>query len=142
MCVLRICSSMASVQGMVPAIYAVRTSRSLFYSANSASSIASLVSVSAPRENGRRGLVSRRFGGISETRVCRAMVQQAVQGAPATYAKEMERLSAKESLLLAVSSYFDSNFYSQSQAFIVLRSDICLFFFDMISHICLILKCN
>ncbi|KAG2403467.1 plastid-lipid-associated protein [Vigna angularis] len=35
-------------------------------------------------------------------RVCRAMVQQAVQGAPAAYAKEMERLSAKESLLLAV----------------------------------------
>ncbi|KAK7345154.1 hypothetical protein VNO77_15665 [Canavalia gladiata] len=34
-------------------------------------------------------------------RVCRAMVQQAVQGAPAAYAKEMERLSAKESLLLA-----------------------------------------
>ncbi|XP_061364454.1 probable plastid-lipid-associated protein 13, chloroplastic [Gastrolobium bilobum] len=32
---------------------------------------------------------------------CRAMVQQAVQGAPAAYAKEMERLSAKESLLLA-----------------------------------------
>ncbi|XP_031281513.1 probable plastid-lipid-associated protein 13, chloroplastic isoform X2 [Pistacia vera] len=32
---------------------------------------------------------------------CTAMVQQAVQGAPATYAKEMERLSAKESLLLA-----------------------------------------
>ncbi|CAN0927641.1 hypothetical protein LINGRAHAP2_LOCUS36014 [Linum grandiflorum] len=35
---------------------------------------------------------------------CRAMVQQAAQqGAPAAYAKEMERLSAKESLLLAVS---------------------------------------
>lgn len=34
--------------------------------------------------------------------VCRAMVQQTtVQGASATYAKEMERLSAKESLLLA-----------------------------------------
>ncbi|CAN0927635.1 Probable plastid-lipid-associated protein 13, chloroplastic [Linum grandiflorum] len=33
---------------------------------------------------------------------CRAMVQQAAQqGAPAAYAKEMERLSAKESLLLA-----------------------------------------
>ncbi|CAN1278159.1 hypothetical protein LINPERPRIM_LOCUS16552 [Linum perenne] len=32
---------------------------------------------------------------------CRAMVQQGVQGAPAAYAKEMERLSAKESLLLA-----------------------------------------
>ncbi|KAI3694574.1 hypothetical protein L1987_77541 [Smallanthus sonchifolius] len=34
--------------------------------------------------------------------VCRAMVQQTnVQGASATYAKDMERLSAKESLLLA-----------------------------------------
>jgi hypothetical protein len=34
---------------------------------------------------------------------CTAMVQQAVQGgSPATYAKEMERLAAKESLLLAV----------------------------------------
>ncbi|XP_062104915.1 probable plastid-lipid-associated protein 9, chloroplastic [Humulus lupulus] len=34
---------------------------------------------------------------------CRAMVQQAVQGgAPAAYAQEMERLTAKESLLLAV----------------------------------------
>lgn len=34
--------------------------------------------------------------------VCRAMVQQAaVQGASAAYAKEMERLSAKESLLIA-----------------------------------------
>ncbi|KAL2326917.1 hypothetical protein Fmac_020344 [Flemingia macrophylla] len=32
---------------------------------------------------------------------CRAMVQQTAQGAPAAYAKEMERLSAKESLLLA-----------------------------------------
>ncbi|KAJ9181172.1 hypothetical protein P3X46_009328 [Hevea brasiliensis] len=32
---------------------------------------------------------------------CTAMVQQVLQGAPATYAKEMERLSAKESLLLA-----------------------------------------
>jgi hypothetical protein len=34
------------------------------------------------------------------------MVQQAVHGAPAAYAKEMERLSAKESLLLAVSLTF------------------------------------
>lgn len=48
---------------------------------------------------------------------CRAMVQQAVQGAPAAYAKEMERLSAKESLLLAVSFkhqlfiYFEFNSY-------------------------------
>lgn len=36
---------------------------------------------------------------------CKSMVQQtAAQGASAAYAKEMERLSAKESLLLAVSS--------------------------------------
>ncbi|MCD7456417.1 putative plastid-lipid-associated protein 13, chloroplastic [Datura stramonium] len=34
-------------------------------------------------------------------RVCRAMVEQTVQGASSTFAKEMERLSAKESLLLA-----------------------------------------
>ncbi|XP_028777620.1 probable plastid-lipid-associated protein 13, chloroplastic isoform X2 [Neltuma alba] len=43
-------------------------------------------------------LAYRSLGRIS---VCRAMVQEAVQGAPAAYAKEMERLSAKESLLLA-----------------------------------------
>ncbi|XP_010058101.1 probable plastid-lipid-associated protein 13, chloroplastic [Eucalyptus grandis] len=47
------------------------------------------------RMPGRR----RRLSGGAAPRV--AMVQQAVQGAPATYAKEMERLSAKESLLLA-----------------------------------------
>nr|AMY26619.1 hypothetical protein [Linum usitatissimum] len=41
---------------------------------------------------------------------CRAMVQHAVQGAPAAYAKEMERLSAKESLLLAVSIISESKF--------------------------------
>ncbi|GJY13510.1 probable plastid-lipid-associated protein 13, chloroplastic [Tanacetum coccineum] len=45
--------------------------------------------------------IGKRYG------VCKAMVQQqnsaAAQGASATYAKEMERLSAKESLLLAVS---------------------------------------
>lgn len=114
---------MASVQGMIPATYAVRTTSSSLYSAHSTSSIASLVSVSASLDNGRRGLVSRRFGRISQTRVCRAMVQQAVQGAPAAYAKEMERLSAKESLLLAVSSYFDPNFILKSQVVIVLRSD-------------------
>lgn len=37
------------------------------------------------------------------SRKCRAMVQETVQGPSATYAREMERLSAKESLLLAVS---------------------------------------
>ncbi|KAH6812828.1 Plastid-lipid associated protein PAP / fibrillin family protein [Perilla frutescens var. hirtella] len=35
------------------------------------------------------------------SRKCRAMVQQTVQGPSASYAREMERLSAKESLLLA-----------------------------------------
>ncbi|KAF3615667.1 putative plastid-lipid-associated protein 13, chloroplastic [Capsicum annuum] len=34
-------------------------------------------------------------------RVCRAMVEKTVQGASSTFAKDMERLSAKESLLLA-----------------------------------------
>ncbi|KNA24995.1 hypothetical protein SOVF_010350 [Spinacia oleracea] len=34
--------------------------------------------------------------------VCRAMVQQTVQGPSAAYARDMERLSAKESLLLAL----------------------------------------
>ncbi|KAG7566111.1 Plastid lipid-associated protein/fibrillin conserved domain [Arabidopsis suecica] len=33
--------------------------------------------------------------------ICRAMVQDAVQGIPSVYAREMERLSAKESLILA-----------------------------------------
>lgn len=34
--------------------------------------------------------------------VVRAMVQETVQGSSSVYAREMERLSAKESLLLAV----------------------------------------
>lgn len=34
--------------------------------------------------------------------VLRAMVQELAQGSPSVYAREMERLSAKESLLLAV----------------------------------------
>ncbi|ESQ44269.1 hypothetical protein EUTSA_v10006122mg [Eutrema salsugineum] len=33
--------------------------------------------------------------------ICRAMVQEAIQGIPSVYAREMERLSAKESLILA-----------------------------------------
>ncbi|XP_058073405.1 probable plastid-lipid-associated protein 13, chloroplastic isoform X2 [Magnolia sinica] len=47
--------------------------------------------------NGIRRRGPRKLSG----RGCRAMVQQTVQGASANYAKEMERLSAKESLLLA-----------------------------------------
>lgn len=36
--------------------------------------------------------------------ISRAMVQEAAQGIPSVYAREMERLSAKESLILAVKS--------------------------------------
>lgn len=53
--------------------------------------------------------------------ICRAMVQQqTVQGPSAAYAKEMERLSAKESLLLAVSFTLLSHF-SQSIDFAFLN---------------------
>ncbi|KAL6540445.1 putative plastid-lipid-associated protein 13, chloroplastic [Orobanche minor] len=53
------------------------------------------------RENGSSGKF---ISGGRRRRNCRkfrAMVQQVVQGSSAAYAKEMERLSAKESLLLA-----------------------------------------
>lgn len=41
----------------------------------------------------------------SRRMICRAMVQEAAaQGIPSVYAREMERLSAKESLILAVKS--------------------------------------
>ncbi|WMV19467.1 hypothetical protein MTR67_012852 [Solanum verrucosum] len=43
----------------------------------------------------------RRRNARKTLRVCRAMVEKTVQGASSTFAKEMERLSAKESLLLA-----------------------------------------
>lgn len=84
---------MASLQGSFPAISVVRSSFS-------SSSLVGASFVRLPDCN-RRSSGDR----ISCRRTsCRAMVQQAVQGgAPATYAKDMERLSAKESLLLAVS---------------------------------------
>ncbi|MQL74260.1 hypothetical protein Taro_006621 [Colocasia esculenta] len=57
----------------------------------------SSVRIGVSEAGGRVGVPLRRRGGG-----CRAMVQQQTyQGASATYAKEMERLSAKESLLLA-----------------------------------------
>ncbi|KAK9135963.1 hypothetical protein Syun_015293 [Stephania yunnanensis] len=59
-----------------------------FCSSNSSNS-----SLHALRCDGVSGLSRRRRGGP-----CRAMVQQAVQGASTNYAKEMERLSTKESL--------------------------------------------
>ncbi|KAK9143214.1 hypothetical protein Syun_012614 [Stephania yunnanensis] len=75
---------MASVLDSVPAFAGLRCS------SNSSNS-----SLHALRCDGVSGLSRRRRGGP-----CRAMVQQAVQGASTNYAKEMERLSAKESLLL------------------------------------------
>lgn len=59
------------------------------------------------------------FAGVRRkvSRRLRAMLQETVQGPSATYAREMERLSAKESLLLAVSfsllffSFKDSSFF-------------------------------
>uniref|UniRef100_A0A2P2JDI2 Plastid lipid-associated protein/fibrillin conserved domain-containing protein n=1 Tax=Rhizophora mucronata TaxID=61149 RepID=A0A2P2JDI2_RHIMU len=84
---------MAAIQSSsFPAISSIRCSRySLHYSSLSTSSSVCFAppSTAAAAAKGRR-------------KACRAMVQQAVQGAPATYAKEMERLSAKESLLLAL----------------------------------------
>lgn len=86
---------MASVQlqASIPAaISAIRTRNP--YSSSSFTPSPPLVSFAAKSPETYRKRVGRRFA-------CRAMVQQAVQGAPAAYAKEMERLSAKESLLLA-----------------------------------------
>ncbi|XP_050244662.1 probable plastid-lipid-associated protein 13, chloroplastic isoform X1 [Quercus robur] len=86
---------MASVQlqASIPAaISAIRTRNP--YSSASFTPSPPLVSFAAKSPETHRKRVGRRFA-------CRAMVQQAVQGAPAAYAKEMERLSAKESLLLA-----------------------------------------
>lgn len=84
---------MASLQASLPSISAIWSSFPDSSSINSAS----IVTLTSSPANDRR--IRRRLW-------CKAMVQQAVQGAPAAYAKEMERLSAKESLLLAVSFCF------------------------------------
>ncbi|XVF75905.1 hypothetical protein PTKIN_Ptkin13bG0224100 [Pterospermum kingtungense] len=82
---------MVSLQGSYPAISAIR-------STFSSSSLTGVSFIRLP-ENDRRSSGDQRN---SRRMACRAMVQQAVLGgAPALYAKEMERLSAKESLLLA-----------------------------------------
>ncbi|KAG5006789.1 hypothetical protein JHK85_025331 [Glycine max] len=73
-----------------PIATCIPSSSSKFSSSSSSSSYCSWLTLSSPQRVGS----NKRWG-------CRAMVQQAVQGAPAAYAKEMERLSAKESLLLA-----------------------------------------
>ncbi|KAG5252784.1 plastid-lipid-associated protein [Salix suchowensis] len=85
-------SSSSLIQGCsLPTISAVRSRHS--------PSLCSFQFLTNLPENCRR---SSGYRGIRWRMACTAMVQQAVQGgAPATYAKEMERLSAKESLLLA-----------------------------------------
>lgn len=87
-----------SVQGLVPTFSGLCSfSSSISYYATS-----SVISLTIFPENGRKIYNGKKIGrNMDKYRVCRAMVQQAVQGASATYAKEMERLSAKESLLLA-----------------------------------------
>ncbi|KAE8125347.1 hypothetical protein FH972_020166 [Carpinus fangiana] len=87
---------MASVQGSVPALSAIRARRELSFS--SPGTATPLVSFARSPDTHRQRSV---LPGHGRRSVLRAMVQQAVQGAPAAYAKEMERLSAKESLLLA-----------------------------------------
>ncbi|KAI3801399.1 hypothetical protein L1987_29504 [Smallanthus sonchifolius] len=79
-----------SIQSMLPSIPGLSTSPS------SCPCVIVLPVFRANFSNRNMKIIGKKF------EVCRAMVQQnMVQGASATYAKEMERLSAKESLLLA-----------------------------------------
>jgi len=81
-------SSSSLIQGgSLPSFSAIRSRQS--------SSAHSFLCLTKLPDNGRRSSGYRRMA-------CTAMVQQAVHGSPAIFAKEMERLSAKESLLLAV----------------------------------------
>ena len=96
-------SSMASMHTSISTISAIPASRKSSSSSSSFSSLAA-TSLLFPLESNHRASDSSRR--LCRSSACRAMVQQAVQGAPAAYAKEMERLSAKESLLLAVSILF------------------------------------
>ncbi|CAK9148464.1 unnamed protein product [Ilex paraguariensis] len=74
------------------------------FSSTSNSTTTWLASLAIFPENDRKicnGKKIRRKVEIHRVSICRAMVSKTVQGASAAYAKEMERLSAKESLLLA-----------------------------------------
>ncbi|KAF3442642.1 hypothetical protein FNV43_RR16558 [Rhamnella rubrinervis] len=89
---------MASLQSSLSGITAIPSCFASTYPSTTSTSTTSLFCLGRWPETDRRGSGSRIIGQRS---VCRAMVQEAVHGAPAIYAKEMERLSAKESLLLA-----------------------------------------
>lgn len=91
---------MATLQSQLSAISVIGSCCSSS-SSSSSTATTSLVSVARRPHSGRKVPYDRRRS--LQRSVVRAMVQQAVPGAPAAYAKEMERLSAKESLLLAVS---------------------------------------
>ncbi|KAJ8448138.1 hypothetical protein Cgig2_031862 [Carnegiea gigantea] len=88
----------SSVQSSIPTFCSFRRC----YDASSSQSFTPL---STFRQIGRRKLNLRRNSElpiIKNVRVCRAVVQQTVQGPSGIFAGEMERLSAKEALLLAL----------------------------------------
>ncbi|CAA7060647.1 unnamed protein product [Microthlaspi erraticum] len=89
---------MALIQhGSVSVTSAVRLSFSSPPSSSSSPPLTTGVSLNfQPEKKGwwRRRSCCRRM-------ICRAMVQESAQGIPSVYAREMERLSAKESLILA-----------------------------------------
>ncbi|KAJ8448524.1 hypothetical protein Cgig2_012168 [Carnegiea gigantea] len=90
---------MASVQSSLPAFCGLRR-------CSGALSPQSFPSLPTLRRTGeRKSNLTNLKHMIKDGIICRAMVQQTLQGAPAAYAKEMERLSAKESLLLATGNY-------------------------------------
>ncbi|CAB4317224.1 unnamed protein product [Prunus armeniaca] len=95
---------MASVQSQLSAIASIHSCCSSSSSSSSSFSSTTTTTTSLVPV-GKWPQYGRRISGERKLRLrrslCRAMVQQAVPGAPAAYAKEMERLSAKESLLLA-----------------------------------------
>ncbi|OVA13060.1 Plastid lipid-associated protein/fibrillin conserved domain [Macleaya cordata] len=107
---------MAAGLDLIPAFagsrYVSSTSYSFLPSCSASASSSSSFSFFGLPENRRNGFCRGRAGRKSSFGGCRAMVQQTVQGggASAIYAKEMERLAAKESLLLAFkdSGGFDS----------------------------------
>lgn len=81
-------SSMALLHGSIPGTSAVRLGFST-------SASPSKVCLNVP-------VVKQGWRNSCRRRVLRAMVQETVLGSPSVYAREMERLSAKESLVLAV----------------------------------------